>query len=83
MVGAAPLVLPFAEACDVLRAAGRDIGAADDLSGADELALGALVARCAALTSLIIDNNAWSFGATNAELSTLIKERKIQQLGMV
>ena len=47
------------------------------------LALGALVARCAALTSLIIDNNAWSFGATNAVLSTLIKERKIQQLGMV
>ena len=55
MVGDAPLVLPFAEACDALRAAGRDIGAADDLSGADELALGALVKETHGVDFFVVD----------------------------
>mmetsp|Transcript_21163 Transcript_21163/g.65080 ORF Transcript_21163/g.65080 Transcript_21163/m.65080 type:complete len:299 (-) Transcript_21163:180-1076(-) len=55
VVGDAPLVLPFAEACDALRAAGRDIGAADDLSGADELALGALVKETHGVDFFVVD----------------------------
>jgi len=55
VVGDAPLVLSFAEAREVLRAAGRDPGAADDLSGADELALGAAVKATHGVDFFVVD----------------------------